>query len=47
MNGVTPLTAQLSEQHQFILACLGHAVSIVSLILMYHSSPKEKKPPTP
>lgn len=47
MNDVPQISAALSEQHQFILACVGHVVSLVSMIFLYHSSPRDKKPSPP
>lgn len=38
---------QLSEQHQFILLLLAQVASIVSMILLYRSSPDKKKPGVP
>lgn len=33
---------QLSEWHQFILLLLAQAASMISVLLLYHSSPKKK-----
>lgn len=33
---------QLSEQHQFVLLLLAQAASIVSMVLLYRSSPRKK-----
>ena len=47
MNSVTPVTTQLSENHQFILACVGNAVSLISMLFLYHSTPHKAPPSDP
>jgi hypothetical protein len=34
----------LTEGHQFLLLLLAQAASIVSMVLLYRSTPKDKKP---
>lgn len=41
------LGVHLTEQHQFYIALIAQVSSLVSMIFLYHSSPKDKGPPKP